>query len=117
MASHSAERVLGKRTVYYMRNEAMIGRITRHRIQTLASVLGVASIVKLDLDECQDGDARYRVMGDVLDAWVVKHNVGQNADDAVAKLASALDSARLTYHSKAVRSMNGKKAINKAICM
>ena len=55
-----SERTLGKRTVFYMRNEALIGRITRHRIQTLASILGVASIVKLDLDECHDGEVRYR---------------------------------------------------------
>ena len=27
---------------------------------TVASVLGVASVVKIDLDECHDGDVRYR---------------------------------------------------------
>lgn len=55
-----AEKTLGKRAVFYMRNEAMVGRITRHRLQTLASILGVSSIVKMDLDECHDGEVRYR---------------------------------------------------------
>ena len=55
-----AEQTLGKRTVFYMKNEALVGRITRHRIQTLASILGVASLVKIDLDDCHDGEVRYK---------------------------------------------------------
>ena len=51
---------MGKRTVFYMKNEALVGRITRHRIQTLASILGVASLVKIDLDDCHDGEVRYK---------------------------------------------------------
>ena len=54
----TSERVLGKRTVLYMKNEALVGRIPRQRLQSLASILGVAGQIKLaDLEE---GDARYR---------------------------------------------------------
>ncbi|TRY77862.1 hypothetical protein TCAL_08134 [Tigriopus californicus] len=109
MMGSIAEKTLGKRAVFYMRNEAMVGRITRHRLQTLASILGVSSIVKMDLDECHDGDVRYRVMGEVLDAWCTKGTLrGVDAN----KLSSALDQARLTYHAQAIREMSGNGSDN-----
>ena len=55
-----SERSLGRRIVFYMRNEAMVGRITRHRIQTLASILGVSSVVKINLTDCHDELVRER---------------------------------------------------------
>ena len=55
-----AERKLGKRTVFYLRNESMVGRITRQKLQTLASVLGVAGDVYIDLEDLKDPDARFK---------------------------------------------------------
>jgi hypothetical protein len=58
--SSLSERTLGKRVASYLKNEAQVGRITRLKLQTLASVLGVASALRIDLDECQDGGVRRR---------------------------------------------------------
>ena len=57
-----SERLLGRRTVFYLRNEAMVGRITRHRIQTLASVLGVAANVHINMGvrRSEEAEDRYR---------------------------------------------------------
>lgn len=57
-----SERTLGRRPVFYLRGEAMVGRITRHRIQTLASVLGVSGKVHIDITRrrMEEGHDRYR---------------------------------------------------------
>ena len=119
-----AERTLGKRTVHYMKNEAMVGRITRHRIQTLASILGVSHQVQINLGvrRSEEGDDRYRyailqyhkliagkcildrAMGEVLDAWCTNKAL---RGVSFADLSSALEQARLSYHADTVRSMNG----------
>ena len=58
-----SERTLGARAVDYMRGEAAAGRIARARLQSLASVLGVAATVtggSIDAEEYQEGAARQR---------------------------------------------------------
>ena len=56
-------RTLGARAVDYLRGEAAAGRIARARLQSLASVLGVAATVtggSIDAEQYQDGAARQR---------------------------------------------------------
>ena len=58
-----SERTLGARAVDYMRGEVGAGRISRVRLQSLASVLGVAGAVgggNIDPEEFRDGAARHR---------------------------------------------------------
>ena len=58
-----SERTLGARAVDYLRGEAAAGRVARARLQSLASVLGVAATVgggSIDAEEYQDGVARQR---------------------------------------------------------
>ena len=59
MASVS-EKALGKRTVFYLKNEAMVGRITKSRLETLASAMGVMGKIRSYLEDCKDADERYR---------------------------------------------------------
>ncbi len=60
--SSLSERCLGRRTVFYLKSEAMVGRITRHRIQTLASVMGVSSSVHIELSRkrVEEAEDRFR---------------------------------------------------------
>ena len=58
-----SERTLGARAVDYLRGEAAAGRVARARLQSLASVLGVAATVtggSIDAEEYQDGAVRQR---------------------------------------------------------
>ena len=63
-----SERTLGARAVDYLRGEAAAGRVARARLQSLASVLGVAATVgggSIDAEQYQDGVTRQRyIQGD-----------------------------------------------------
>ena len=61
-AATISERSLGAQAVDYMRSEVGAGRIARNRLQSLASVLGVAGTVggSIDPQGFQDGAARHR---------------------------------------------------------
>ncbi len=61
-----SERTLGRRTVFFMKNEALVGRIPKGRIRVLASVLGVASAGQMTTGARtkDEGNERYRYSPD-----------------------------------------------------
>ena len=69
--SSLSERCLGRRTTFYLKSESMVGRITRHRIQTLASVMGVSAKVHIDVSRkrVEEGPERFRYALAVNTFW------------------------------------------------
>ena len=49
MDTTSPEFVLGKRIVNYLKNEALIGRIGKQKIQVIAKTLYIITLTKLEL--------------------------------------------------------------------